>query len=67
MDLNLSYFQHQIALIRAANTASAPERWRHLGDASGIARRIGNFQLTQGAAAGAAWCKTAKLPEGAGL
>jgi len=54
-------FQHQIALINAGATTSAPERARHLDHASSIARRIGTYQLAQGAAAGAPWRKAAVL------
>lgn len=67
MDLNLFYSQHQIALINAGTTTSAAERARHLEHASGIARRIGTFQLAQGAAAGATWRKAAMMREGAAL
>jgi glycyl-tRNA synthetase alpha subunit len=67
MDLNLFYSQHQIALMKAQATTSATERDRHLDKASSIARRIGSFQLAQGAAAGVAWRKTAMIAEGVAL
>jgi hypothetical protein len=67
MDLNLCYSQHQIALIKAGATTSAPERERHLDNASGIARRIGTYQRAQGAPAGASWREAAMIAEGVAL
>jgi hypothetical protein len=67
MDLNLFYSQHQIALIKAGATRNLPERDRHLTEAWEIASRIGTYQLTQGAAAGASWRQVSKVATGAAL
>lgn len=70
MDLNHSYSQHQIALIRACTAVSAADRHRHLDSASDIARQIGSYQQSRGAEAGSSWLgdrQPAALCEGASL
>lgn len=55
MDLNQLYSQHQIALIRADNASVRSDRAQHLDRADHIANRIGDYQRSRGAQAGAAW------------
>ena len=68
MDLNHSYSQHQIALIRAGMAINPADRNRYLDSAAGIAKQIGSYQQARGAEAGSAWltCRQpAALLEGA--
>ena len=70
MDLNLLYFDHQVALIRAGQSSSGELKRRLATSASEIAERIGCIQrgLSAGAAPGwdllalAAPAKRARLP-----
>jgi hypothetical protein len=55
MDLNLHYFNHQLSLLRAAETPSRLRRTLHLAAAGSAANRIRNFQLAAGAPAAASW------------
>lgn len=56
MDLNMEYAAHQSALMSAKAATDDNERNAHLLRATGIADRIGQFQLQLGAAAACAWC-----------
>ncbi|MEL1251560.1 hypothetical protein [Aurantiacibacter gilvus] len=56
MDLNLEYAAHQSALMSAKAATNDNGRRAHLLQATGIAERIGEFQLRLGAAAACAWC-----------
>lgn len=51
MDLNDSYFRHQISLMRASGAASAEMRARHQANADELARDIGQWQRKVGAGA----------------
>lgn len=56
MDLNMEYAAHQSALMSAKAATNDNDRDAHLLRATGIADRIGRFQLRLGAAAACAWC-----------
>lgn len=62
MDLNMEYAAHQSALMSAAAATSEKDRDAHLLRATGIADRIGGFQLQLGAAAACAWCAANLAP-----
>jgi hypothetical protein len=55
VDLNRLYFDHQLALIKADEAATAGTRRRHQGEAARIAACIGDRQRRLGAAAASTW------------
>lgn len=55
MDLNHSYSEHQIALIRAGSATSSRSRDKHLSAAKLIGDRIRHYQLAKGASASSGW------------
>lgn len=63
MDLNLLYSRHQGALMSAAATTSRLARTRHLAAAGMFANRIGNYQLSKGAAAATRWLSAEQKSE----
>jgi hypothetical protein len=57
MDLNKSYFQHQMCLMQARASISRLERTRHLAKAGAISNRIRDYQLPKGAGAASYWLR----------
>lgn len=55
MDLNRTYFEHQLATMQASSALCHNTRARHQAEADSIGRRIGLFQRTIGAAAAESW------------
>ena len=51
MDLNQLYFDHQIQLMRAANSPASSDAATHLRSAAQIAGQIGDLQRRKGASA----------------
>lgn len=55
MDLNQLYFDHQVSLIKAQDSATPRQREDHETEAARIAGRISHRQTKLGAAAACAW------------
>jgi hypothetical protein len=55
MDLNHLYSQHQLAIMCAAGASSRLAKTKYLATAELLAFRIGNYQLSKGAAAASSW------------
>jgi hypothetical protein len=57
MDLNFSYFQHQISLMRAAGSKCSLLRTKFLSAADDLANQIGTYQRSKGATAAGGWLR----------
>lgn len=62
MDLNRTYFEHQLATMQASSALCHDSRARHQADADGIGRRIRRFQQAIGAAAAESWDLSGTAP-----
>jgi predicted aconitase with swiveling domain len=62
VDLNQLYFDHQVSLIKAADTGRGEARQCHQIYARAIAGRIASIQGSKGAPAAAAWMAQSVRP-----